>query len=112
MLFRTSIKCPPREEPDESDRPRRDESRAPAVPDRYYRNDEWRDKRADVCARVEDSGGEGALFFRKPLGNGFDRGWKVSRFAKTEEETRDAEAKHGMGQCVTHRCDTPEDDCE
>src|ERR1041384_756563 len=97
MLFRTSIKCPPREEPDESDRARRDESRAPAVPDRYYRNDEWCDKRANVCARVEDSRGECALFFWKPFSDCFDRGWKVSCFAKTEEEACNAKAKHGMG---------------
>src|SRR6185369_2932343 len=112
MFFRTSIESPPREEPDESDRARCDECSAPAVPDRYDRNDEWCHKRADVCAGVEDSGGECALFFWKPFGHCFDRSGKVSRFTKTEEEARDAKAKYGMGQRVTHRCHAPEDDCE
>src|SRR6185312_5210030 len=112
MLFGTPIECPPRKQPDEADRTGSDESSAPAVPDRYDRDHEWCDKRADVGARVEDSGGEGALFFGKPFSDCFDRGRKVSRFAKTQKEARDAKAQHCMSQRVTHRCEAPEDDCE
>src|ERR1044071_7026553 len=112
MFFGTSIERPPGTQPNESDRAGDDERGPPTVPDRYDRDHEWCNERADIGARVEDSGCESALFFRKPLGDCFDRGRKVSCFTKTEEETRDAKAKDRMSQGVTHRCETPEDDCE
>src|ERR1043165_9477764 len=112
MLFRTSIKCPPREEPEETDRARGDESSAPTEPDRYDGNDERCNERSDIGAGVEDSGGERALFFRKPFGDCFDRGRKVSRLAKTEEEARDAKAKHRTRERMAHRRKAPEDDGE
>jgi hypothetical protein len=40
--------------------------------DRNNGNDEGRESRAEVGARVENSGRERALFFGKPFGDGLD----------------------------------------
>src|ERR1044072_195812 len=112
MLFGTSIKCPPCEEPDKTNRTRDDECGAPSILECDDRNDEWCNEGANVGAGVEDSCGEGTLFFGKPLSDCLNGRREVSRFAKAEEEASDTKAKHSMRECVAHRRKAPEDDRE
>src|ERR1051325_7010125 len=109
MFFRSSIKREPRQQPQKPERAGKDESRAPApfVCDRAH--DEGCDKRADVCARVEDSGRERTFFLRKPLGHGFDGCWKIPRFSKTQKKASNAEAPNTACERVAHRRNAPED---
>jgi len=48
------------------------------------RHEERADHRADVRAAVENARGERAFAFGKPFGDGFDRGWEISRLADAE----------------------------
>ena len=81
---------------------------APSVVDGNPGNDERRENGSDICAGVEDAGGQRALALRKPLGDGLDGGGKVSGFAEAEEEARDAEFEGGIGQRVAHRGEAPD----
>jgi hypothetical protein len=53
---------------------------------------ERRKRSADVGSGIEDAGGEGTLFFRKPFSGSLNSGWKVPRLAETEDEADDSEA--------------------
>ena len=82
--------------------------RVPAVVDRDPGDDERRQNGAEICAGVEDAGGQRALALREPLGDGLDGGREVAGFAKAEAEARNAELKHRVGQRVAHGGEAPD----
>src|SRR6185503_22572 len=110
MLLGTSVKSQPRDEPQKPERPGEEKCSAPTPPDRYDRNHERRDERADVRAGIEDSSCERALLFWKPFGAGLDRGGEIAGLTEAQEETRDAKTKYCTRERVAHRRNAPEND--
>src|SRR6185369_1429601 len=109
MFFGSSIESPPRDEPEKTNRTGNDKRRAPTPFVSNPGHDERCDERADVCAGVENTGGQRTFFFRKPLRHRFDRSGEISRFTEAKKEASDAKPEHGMGQRMAHRRDAPED---
>src|SRR5260370_7560666 len=76
MFVGLPVEQKPKGEPHKSECAGEDERRAPAP----VLRDPWHNERGDdgagVCAGVEDSGGESALFFGEPFGHAFDAGGK------------------------------------
>ena len=85
----------PQGEPSEPHHARRQKRPTPAESDRDERHHHRGHDRADVGARVEQSGCEGALRPRKPLGDGLDGRREISRFAEAEREARRDEPGRG-----------------
>ena len=90
----------PRHEPAEPQHAGQDERPVPAEAGGDEGYGHRRDDRADVGARVEQPRGERALALREPFRDRFDRGGKVSRLAKSEDEAHENEAgdRRGVGQ--------------
>lgn len=102
----------PEDEPEESHGAGREEGGAPSVDCRDVRNEERRDKRGEVGSGVEEASGERSLLRFEPFGDGFDGCGEVSRFAQSEQETGDAEARDREDEDVGHTGECPESDCE
>src|SRR5687767_1294534 len=93
MLLRRAVNWEPEEYPNQADKPGDNESPLPAVVNRDRRRDQRRDNRADIRAGIENTGRERTLLLGKPLRDGFDGGWKVSRFADAEREAGRSELR-------------------
>src|SRR5713226_5287464 len=108
MFVGLPVEQKPKGEPHKSECAGEDERRAPAP----VLRDPWHDERSDdgagVCAGVEDSGGEGALFFGEPFGDALDAGGKNAGFTESERETRSGKAGEGTCGGVGHGRKAPE----
>src|SRR5580698_8717610 len=81
---------------------------APAETQRNPGDERRGENGSDISAGVEDAGCEGALALRKPFGSGFDRGWEITCFSETEEESCNAEAECGADERMAHGSQAPE----
>ena len=110
VLLGRAVEEPPDDHPDEARAARDKKGRVPGVAVPQQPGDEHgRDDRTDVRAAVEERSGEGPFRPRKPLGDGLDRGGKVSRFAQAEEDARGHEALDRSDQRVGERGEAPEE---
>ena len=108
MLLGLAIQQQPEDEPDEPQRPRNHERRAPTPVNRDPRHHKRSHDGADICPGIKDSRRQRPLFFRKPFGYGLNAGRKNSGFAESQCRTRDNKAGEGTGQGVAHRGQAPE----
>ena len=71
---------------------------------------ERRDDGPDVRSRVVDAGGEGAFFFRKPLGDGLVSRREVAGFGHAERRAPEAETERPGGETVADGGEAPADE--
>lgn len=110
MIFRVAIEKQPEDEPDEAECAGGDEGHLPAEAYGQPGYGERSDDRADIGSGVKNSSGEGALFFGKPFGDGFDAGGKIRGFAEAEESASDTERKSGGSGGMSDGGETPDRD--
>src|SRR5580698_1000713 len=97
MFLRNAVDGQPKKKPDESqpadnvERPRPGQTEM----DRNNGNDEGRESRAEVCTRVEYTGRQRALFFWKPLRDGFDACGEQSGLAQSHRRRHHEESGDG-----------------
>src|SRR5258707_2289677 len=108
MFVRFAVEEEPEDEPDESERAGEKKGGAPAPERRHPWGEERSDDGADAGAGVEDAGGEGALLFGEPLGDGLDAGGEDARFAQAQWEAGGCETDEGACGGVGHRGEGPE----
>src|SRR5512133_470517 len=102
MFAWPAVASKPPNHPKHADGARRNECHVPAIANGHPRNDERSENGPDIGSGVEESGGEGPLFLRKPFGDGFDGGGEVSGFSKPEQEACHSEAHSRTRQSVPH----------
>ena len=85
----------PPDDPGKADGTRDDEGPLPSPGDGDPRNQEGGAEGADVGARIEDAGREGALLLGEPFSGGLDRGREVARLAQAQDEAHQGEARGG-----------------
>src|SRR5579883_1766199 len=108
VIFGTAVEQQPEDEPGEAERAGDQKGPAPAEMGGDPRNEERRDHRADAGAGVEDAGGEGAFFFRKPFGDTLDAGGEYAGLEETESGARGHEGGERAGGGVSHGGGAPE----
>src|SRR5216684_3490081 len=108
MLVRFAVQQKPEYEPAKSERASKKKGGAPAPERSHPWRQERRDDGADAGAGVENAGGQGALLFGEPFGDGFDAGGEDAGFAETQRETRGRETDEGARSSMGHRGETPE----
>src|SRR5262249_2337173 len=84
MHFWPAVYCQPKKEPQKSQSANADK-RAPPLPHGHNgRNNQWRQDRPDIRARIEYAGRKGALFLWEPFRYGLDARREYGRFPKAE----------------------------
>src|SRR6266446_10196396 len=108
MLVRLAVEQKPENKPDKAEDAGEEKRGAPTPMQRDPGHDERRHDGACVCASVENSGGEGALFFGEPFGDALDAGGKNAGLAEAEGGARDGEGGEGTCGGVRHGREAPE----
>ena len=93
----------PEEDPNDTEHAGDDERRAPAVINRYQRDNRRRDEGTDISAGIEQGISEGALGTREPLGDSLDCRRKITPLTQAQRNTGKAKSGNGSDEGMAGR---------